>query len=859
MRRALPWLLVASCSSPDAIVVQIDAHPAVLADLAALEVEIGGGDGAPSRFDFAVGAKVPDCLPVLFGVERDAADRLILDVTGNPGGDTSFTQHIEAPFSSGLRQLDVVLEATCVSGGCPDITKTELPETTADAIDARVRSRVCQTIPTESECAERGGCYDDEQDVCNLPCGDPNLPDPPDEPTLPTAPNPVVVAPCPTGWVMERAACVPWPADTAACPRDTHRFLGDTTCQAIGPCDATWPSDAPRDAVYVQPGATGTGTQVSPYGTLEVALARAAPGATIVLSSGAHQIPPRLVIDEDVTLLGACVATTSLTGGELAPSNVNLRVERLEVARIVTTGGVVTVHEAEVTELETTRGSAALTSSVLGDARFTGSIVTVDRARFGSVDLIDATFDATDFEVSAGGVQIDEDSAATIDRALVERRGVNVDGELVATDFVVREIIDAAVSGGGDVDLSRALVRDVNGEGFGLSNGALNATDLLVQNVRATNTNEGRAVDIRGVDLVFERVRIEEAGAYALRVSGGTAHITDLVVDTTVGDLDRARGTGMWAITSSVTMVRAAFSHVHRFGVLVEGGEATFEDLAITDVRPDFAEDERGQGLYGVDGADITATRVKVERAREAGIRARSAGAPGVVMRLTDVTVVDTSTNGDAVVANRGTGLHVDGVETVVTVLRGDFDGNRQANIRVFGGFVELRHVRAANGVPHRMPVGDSAIDFGGMGLYAEGDATINVGRFLAEDNRDAAILVRNANETSNVELTLTDAILRRTMVAGDALSLNMFGSGLVVGPGTTTRVERFWVEDNFSAGVRYAGLIGLPAPALDLDDGLISDNGVGLLVQIPGYDVRRAMVRVVFRDNAATLLDEFD
>ncbi|MEQ9497185.1 MAG: right-handed parallel beta-helix repeat-containing protein [Deltaproteobacteria bacterium] len=859
MRRALPWLLVASCSSADAIVVQIDAHPAVLTDLAALEVEIGGGDGAPSRFDFAVGEEVPDCLPVLFGVERDAADRLILDVTGNPGGEASFTQHIEAPFSPGLRQLDVVLDAACVSGACPNITRTELPETTADAIDARARSRVCQTIPTESECAERGGCYDEEREVCNLPCGDPNLPDPPDEPALPSAPNPVVLAPCPTGWVMERAACVPWAADTAACPRSTYRFLGDSTCEAVGTCEATWPSDAPRDAIYVQPGATGNGTQTSPYGTLEAALARAAPGATIVLSSGAHRIPPRLAIDEDVNLLGACVATTSLSGGDLAPSNVDLRVERFEVARIVASGGVVTVHEAEVSELETTRGAAALTSAVVDDARFTGSNVTVERARLRRMELLDTTFDATDLEVSSGGVLVDEDSTATIDRALVEGRGVDVDGELVATDFVVREVIDEAFSGGGEIDLSRTLVRDVHGEGFGLSNGALTATDLLVQNVRATSSYDGRAVDVSGVDLVFDRVRIEEAGAYAVRLSGGTANITDIVVDTTVGDLDRTRGIGMRAITSSVTMLRAAFSRVHRFGVLVEGGEATFEDLEITDVRPDFAEDERGQGLYGVDGADVTATRVKVERAREAGIRARSTEAPGVVMRLTDVTVVDTSTNGDSVVANRGTGLHVDGVETVVTVLRGDFDGNRQANIRVFGGFVELRHVRAANGVPHRMPIGDSAIDFGGMGLYAEGDATINVGRFLAEDNRDAAILVRNANETSNVELTLTDAILRRTTVAGDALSLNMFGSGLVVGPGTTTRVERFWFEDNFSAGVRYAGLIGLPAPTLDLDDGLISDNGVGLLVQIPGYDVRRAMVRVVFRDNAATLLDEFD
>ncbi len=860
MRRAVPWLLLAaSCSAPDAIVVQIDAHPAVLADLAALDVEIGGGEGAPSRFDFAVGEDVPDCLPVLFGVERDAADTLILDVTGNPGGEGSFTQHVEAPFAPGLRQLDVVLDAACASGRCPDISRTELPETTAAAIDARVRARVCQTIPTETECAERGGCYDGELDVCNLPCGAPELPDPPDEPALPTPPNPVVLAPCPDGWVMERAACVPWPSDTPACARDTHRFLGDASCRALGPCDATWPSDAPRGAIYVQPGASGTGTEGAPYGTLEMALARATPGATIVLSSGAHRIPSRLEIDENVTLLGACVATTSLVGGDLAPSNVDLRVERLQVPRVIATGGRVTVHEAEVSALETTRGAAAVTSAVLGAGRFGGTNVTVQRARFGTVELIDATLVATDLEVSNDGLQIDADSTATIDRALVERRGVDVGGELVATDLVIRDVDRVAVEGGGEVDLSRTLVRDVAGEGLGLSNGALKATDLLVQNVRATASYGGRAIDVVGVDLTLERVRVEEVGAYGLRVSGGTAHITDLVVDTTVGNLDRSLGTGMWAITSSVTMVRAAFSHVHRFGVLVEGGEATFEDLEITDVRPDFAEDERGQGLYAVDGADVTATRVKVERAREAGIRARSSGAPGVVIRLTDVTVVDTSTNGDSVVANRGTGLHVDGVETVATVLRGNFDGNRQANIRVFGGVVELRHVRAANGVPHRMPVGESAIDFGGMGLYAEGDATLTVENFLAEDNRDAAILVRNANETSKVELTLTDAILRRTTVAGDALSLNMFGSGLVVGPGTTTHVERFWFEDNFSAGVRYAGLIGLPAPALDLDEGLISDNGVGLLVQIPGYDVRRAMVRVVFRDNAATLLDEFD
>jgi hypothetical protein len=60
---------------------------------------------------------------------------------------------------------------------------------------------------------------------------------------------------------------------------------------------------------------------------------------------------------------------------------------------------------------------------------------------------------------------------------------------------------------------------------------------------------------------------------------------------------------------------------------------------------------------------------------------------------------------------------------------------------------------------------------------------------------------------------------------------------------------ERFVIERSALAGVQI-----VEGGELDLRDGTIAENPVGVNVQVEGYDLSRVMSRVVFRDNGVNL-----
>jgi hypothetical protein len=861
--RALWPLALVSCGAPDAIVVVVDAEAAVLADLRSVAVSIGGGEAPPERFSFTVRDTPPDCLPLLFAVERDVADAVEIEIVGNPDSSTELTQRIRTEFRSGLNTLNVTLPATCLtSAGCPDISAAPLEDTTAEEVDRRVRNRVCRVVPSAVECIESGGCYEDATTPeCKQTCTAPPPIDEPDAPAPPALPAPVVVEPCPAGWSVEDGACTPWPADVRACAAGTFRIPGAATCRPLGACDAPWPSDAPAGAIYVQPGASGTGTRAAPYGSIEAALVRAGSGATIVLSIGTHTLGRAITLSSDLTVRGACAAETIVTGASLSVVDADITFERLTLDTVSSTGGTLRLEDVIVRGVGVEGGAVALegvavlgTGVTLTDAR--GTLAGVVGA--GPLDLTSTTVDAADVAWD-GGLRVDDASRAVVLRSLLQSTGAHVDGEGTFTDVAWRNVNGTALSASNaTVTVSRASLRDVDGDAIHHEGGALHLTDVQLLDIRFTDDERGRGIDAVDTTSVLERVTIRRSAGYGARFEGGVATVTDLIVDTTTGDRAAETGTALGTISSSVTLTRAAFTNVRHAGAFLRGGSVRIEDLSIDGVAED-GNGGNGRGVHVERGAIVTVRRAKIERAHYRAVSVQSSGPPGAYLELTDVTVADTlgSTSNEG----HGVGLFVSGTESSASVLRGVFAGSHRANVEVIGGRVDLDHVRTVDGRPHRRiiraPNQTSEIDFGGFGLLVQGDGMVVGERFLAEDNRDAAILAINADPNRTASLDLTDVILRGTTAIGDAKTYNMFGAGLAVAPGTTTIVRRFSIDDNFGAGVRYTGIVGSPAPELDLEDGIVSNNGVGLLVQLPEYDVQRAAVRVQYRDNASTLLVE--
>ncbi len=861
--RALWPLALVSCSAPDAIVIVVDAEPAVLADLESVAVSIGGGEASPERFSFTLRDTPPDCLPLLFAVERDVADAIEIDIVGNPEGSGEFTQRVRAEFQSGLKALNVTLPATCLtSAGCPAISPAPLEGTTADEVDRRARNRVCRVVPSAVACIESGGCYEDATTPeCKLPCTPPGQVDPPDAPVPPALPAPVVVEPCPTGWSVVDGACAPWNEDIRLCATGTFRIPGASSCRPLGACDSPWPADAPAGAIYVQPGASGSGTRASPYGSIEAALVRAGSGVTIVLSTGTHPLGRALTLSSDLTVRGACAAQTIVTGAPLSVVDADVTFQRLTLDTVSATRSQLRLEDVIVQGVAAAGGAVALERvAVLGDGvtltETSGTLTGVVGG--GPLRLVSATVDAADLAWD-GGLYIDDVSTAVVARSLLQSIGAHVEGDATFEDVAWRNVSGTALNAtNATVTVSRASLRDVDGDAIHHVGGALHLVDVQLLDIRHTDDERGRGVDAVDTTSTFERVAIRGSAGYGVRFEGGVATVADLVVDTTTGDRAEETGTALGTISSSVTVVRAAFTDVRHAGAFLRGGSVRIEDLTIDGVEED-GNDSNGRGVHVERGAFVTVRRAKIERAHYRAVSVQSSGAPGSYLELTDVTVADTL--GSTANEGHGVGLFVSGAESSASVLRGVFAGSRRANVEVIGGRVDLEHVRTVDGRPHprviRSPNQTSEIEFGGFGPLVQGDGTVVGERFLAEDNRDAAVLAINADPNRTASLDLTDVILRGTSAIGDAKTYNMFGAGLAVAPGTTTIVRRFVIDDNFGAGVRYTGVLDAPGPELDLEDGVVSNNGVGLLVQLPEYDVQRAAVRVHYRDNASTLLVE--
>ncbi len=267
----------------------------------------------------------------------------------------------------------------------------------------------------------------------------------------------------------------------------------------------------------------------------------------------------------------------------------------------------------------------------------------------------------------------------------------------------------------------------------------------------------------------------------------------------------------------------------------------------------DRFDGERGRGLY-VDGARLTATRLHVERTREVGIRVLSDRAPDATAHLTDVTVLDVGADMERDVRIRGIGLHVTDAETEVTVTRGAFSRSRYANIHITDAEVTLDHVFVSEGVPTIEARGKPPedVEIGGFGLLVEEGATVVARTFHAVNNHDVGVLIRFEDN----DVLIEDAVVEGGLPAGDALGYSLFGGGVAVGLGARARMKRFVIDGNVGPGIRVydGGLLEYRAPNADLEDGIVSNNAVGALVQARDYETQRLAVRVLFRDNPAAI-----
>ncbi len=677
-------------------------------------------------------------------------------------------------------------------------------------------------------------------------------------PAAPAAAELPRMTPCSAGWTERAEAvsggsktCDPWPSGAASttCAAGEAHFPGEAGCARLGPeCPAgDFPEGLPATGVrYVRAGAVGgTGSSAAPFGTIAAALSGAPAGTVVAIAKGTYDEAVR--VPAQVTLWGACVAQTVISPSTADPI----------VGAVVALGAGVSVKYVTL--------SGARPGVVVGVRTSTANVEDV------------AIVNATGYGVVAAN------GASVTGHSLVVR----------GTRQAQRHPAALYVEGGGSITVSRVAIEDNRGEGlvaFGegsrldvtqvsvlrtqpLADGSL-GTALSVTldagvtvrefafeaNVASTvySATRGTAVLENGVirdtkprpadrglgnalvsiglgRIEASRVTMEHnasVSAYAVH-AGSSMSLTDCVVDDTKSEAATTSG-GFGVVVlegARLDAARLAVTRARACGVSVHLAGSTFtaSDLTVLETLGQETDGAGGDGLVVARGAAATVRRARLERNRYTGL---AAGTPGTVVDAEDVVIRDTRAEGKS---KASSGLAVqDG--TTLSLKRALVEQSQLLGLQIIGGEVVAEDlvVRDTRGESGNGPVG--------RGAHVQGGGKLRVTRGTFEGNREAGIAAINAG----TDVTLTDVVVRDTQKRACVPQCpDEGGSGVAALGSAHVSASHFSISGNVTCGVELGD-----QGTMDLADGIVATNAIGVCVATEGFDVSRISSNVHFVEN---------
>lgn len=413
------------------------------------------------------------------------------------------------------------------------------------------------------DCAMRGGCWRGEE-VCNLPCGEPEIAEP--------RPPEIV---CPDGWSAEpRVRGLPFcrpdvpPRGTCTKPERGTPFGACVRTGSECPVDG-WPAgveDAGRPVLYVRAGEMGGGTRSRPYGTLAEAVAAATPGSTIAVAPGTYG--PVRIEREDVWLVGACpdqvvVASTSTTAIEVLTPDV----------RVVDLG----LQSTEAGLIVWSRASAEVVGTIVE-----GRIAAI--VGYGQLDLRDAVLESSD-------------------TTLLARQG-----DLVASDVDIRGGRTGVVCAGGTAQLADFVIDGPSADGVRVEDGCqasieriridgaaddgviafgattdLQVTDVVIRDGGADPENAPTGIGAIESTVSVERYYAQRVGDVAL---GGAEDASMTARDVFIEDtFDVSRPAVPVLAVATIDLKRAYLKGAYLGGIDIRGGRGILADIVIEPSR----------------------------------------------------------------------------------------------------------------------------------------------------------------------------------------------------------------------------------------------------------------------------------
>lgn len=399
-----------------------------------------------------------------------------------------------------------------------------------------------------------------------------------------------------------------------------------------------------------------------------------------------------------------------------------------------------------------------------------------------------------------------------------------------------------ALGAGAEVRLEGVVVR----ASFGAAVNAVDGGHIAMNRVLVTGTlptadGSGPAIAVDTASTMdLQRVALEDSvtmGAY-IRDVGTAITIEDSVIADVAARGRLQPGGVQVGRGASLVLRRSVIERATDVGLIASGAGTTVElsDCVIRDGQPTGA-DTGGWGVSVAVGATVTMQRVLIERNRDVGVLVDSAG---TALMAQDLVVRDTA--GAAPGAEQGRAL---GVQLGATLVGQRVVLERSGDVGLVvmdpGTTIEIDDLVVRDVESHQ---GDATF---GRGVLVQSASAV-LRRVLVERTRDVGVLAL----ADGAVVDATDVVVRETRLRGcvDTTCAEAgFGHGAGAIEGATMTMTRFVVTGSAACGILLAD-----RAEVDLADGVISGNPIGVCVQIDGYDVARLSQRVALEDNGSNL-----
>ncbi len=366
------------------------------------------------------------------------------------------------------------------------------------------------------------------------------------------------------------------------------------------------------------------------------------------------------------------------------------------------------------------------------------------------------------------------------------------------------------------LEVHRVVFDDIGGTGLSTTGGTTQVSRLRLHDVAGTAFYVAPSAVLMGNEVACT------GAVHTALSSAGTIELADIVVATRSDDPEVFVGnTG-----SNTTLERLAVVGDGTMLALL-GSVLTLRDAAI-EGSPRSSTMLSG-ALLAFNGSEITLERTSHRRIWSF---AMAAADPGSTLHATDV-----------IIRAEAPGAVHDGIEigqgATAVLTRVRLEGVRTAAV--------LATDEGSSVTAEDLVVRDTQPDATGVygrALQIQRDATFTGRRIEVAGSHEVAVVA-----AAGATVTLEEILVEGTLGRSCGVDCEATGIGMGAYLGGHLLATRFQLSGNALVGAQVA-----VDGELDLHDGLVSDNPVGVNVQVPGYDVGRLMDEVRFSNNGVNL-----